>query len=97
MMDLYVQMIQKYLRERDSIPKENLLEVRYEDFITQPLLQIKNIYESFQLPGFQNSESAFKEYINSQLSFKKDSYSIDEALQQKIMKKWGFAIKQFGY
>lgn len=97
MMDLYTQMIQKYLCERDRIPKGNLIEVRYEDFISQPLQQLQNIYESFSLPGYQDAESAFKAYIRSQNSIRPGQYTLEDELKQKIQNKWGFAFKAFGY
>ena len=97
MMNLYTRMIQKYITEREFIPKENLIEVRYEDFITQPFQEMKSIYETFQLEGFQDAAPAFRTYVHSQQSVKKDHYTINEELKQRIEQKWGFAIKEFGY
>jgi hypothetical protein len=40
MMGLYARMTQKYIKERNSIPDGNLVEVRYEDMITNPFQQL---------------------------------------------------------
>lgn len=97
MMNLYTIMTQKYLKDRKLIPNRNLIQVRYEDFITKPFQEIKKIYEMLQLKGFQDAEAAFDSYIRTQWNMKKDQYGIDEDSKKKIEKKWGFAIKEFGY
>jgi hypothetical protein len=97
MFNLYTRIVQKYIKDRELIPKGNLVEVRYEDFVTQPLQQIKNIYETLQMEGFGDAEPAFDTYLRTQWIIKKDQYSMDDELKQKIEKKWGFAIKEFGY
>ena len=35
--DMYKKMFKKYFEERKLIPEENLVEVRYEEFIASPL------------------------------------------------------------
>jgi hypothetical protein len=97
MMNLYKKMTQKYIKERSQIPKGNLVEVRYEDFITAPFKEIKNIYETLQLKGFQDAKPVFETYLRTQWNIKKDEYALDDVCKKKIEKKWGFAIKEFGY
>jgi hypothetical protein len=97
MMHLYIAMTQKYLKERQLIPNGNLIQVRYEDFITKPFQEIKKIYEMLQLKGFQGAEASFDSYIRTQWNMKKDQYTVDEESKKKIEKKWGFALKEFGY
>lgn len=97
MLELYSQMTRKYLRERDAIPQGNLVEVRYEEFISQPLLEIQKIYDSLHLTGFPDAKPEFQAYIDTQTALRPDQYIIDDALKRKIDKKWGFAVTEFGY
>jgi hypothetical protein len=97
MMNLYAKMMKKYLKEREQIPPGNLIEVRYENYIKQPLREVKTIYEELQLPGFIEAEPAFQTYLASQQNLKTDHYDITEDVQQKVEKNWGFALKEFGY
>lgn len=97
MMMLYTNMTQKYIKERNYIPHGNLIEVRYEDYITQPLQETERIYELLHLGGFQAAKPAFQTYINTQKTIKRDHYTLTEPLKQKIEGMWGFAIKEFGY
>ena len=52
MMDLYSMMFRKYLKERSLIPEGNLVEVKYEDFIREPIKIIQRIYSELNLDGF---------------------------------------------
>ncbi|HWR28029.1 MAG TPA: sulfotransferase [Candidatus Thermoplasmatota archaeon] len=97
MMNLYTKIIQKYIKERVLIPKGNLVEVRYEDFVTQPFQEIKNIYNTLQLEGFRDAEPAFDTYLRTQLIIKKNQYTLNDELKQKIKEKWGFALREFRY
>jgi len=97
MMNLYARMVQKYIKEREFIPKENLVEVCYEDFVAQPFEEIRRVYEALQLEGFRDSAPALETYLRTQLSIKNDQYMMDDTLKQRIEQKWGFAIKEFGY
>jgi len=97
MMDLYTKVIQKYIKERHQIPQGNLIEIRYEDFIRQPLHEIKRVYITLQLDGFQDAEPAFRAYLGSQKNLHRDCYPQNEAIRKKIEEKWGFALREFGY
>jgi hypothetical protein len=94
---VYKQMYTKYFKERDEIPAENLIEIRYEEFIEQPLLHIKRIYIQLHLNGFQESEKKFMEYIASQAQFKTQNYLLDEPVKEKIYTQWKFAFDMFHY
>ncbi|HEC82040.1 MAG TPA: sulfotransferase [Thermoplasmatales archaeon] len=97
MMDLYAEMHKKYLMERGLVPEGNLVEVRYEDFIRHPLREVKRVYDSLGLDGFKQSEESFRDFVKSQAGVKTRNYVVDEELREKINKRWGFAIKAFGY
>ena len=94
---VYKQMYKKYFKEREHIPRGNLVEVRYEDFIQQPLKELKRIYAELHLDGFKESEKVFMEYISSQANFKIQKYVVDEIIKEKIYKEWKFAFDEFGY
>jgi hypothetical protein len=50
--DLYCKAVRNYLKERSSIPAENLIEIRMEDFIRDQLGTIRRIYDHFRLDSF---------------------------------------------
>jgi len=97
MMDLYVQMYRKYLRERDEIPEGNLTEVRYEDFLRRPMTEMKRMYRELDLKNFRDARECMSVYVKSQKNIRRSTYTMDEETKEKIYRKWGFAFEAFGY
>ncbi len=97
MLDLYAQMYKKYFEERRLISEGNLVEIKYEDFIQNPLKNVKKIYTTLGLKNFDASKKFFSEYATSQKYFKANTYKVDPVIKDKIDNKWKFVIDEFGY
>ncbi len=94
---IYDRMMRTYLRDRSLIPKENLVEVRFEDFEKAALSELEKIYAMLRMPGFQTSKNAFDSYIQSQKSYAKNKYGMPEETVKKILKQWKFAMDEWNY
>jgi len=90
-------MYQRYMAERHLIPKEHLIEVKYEEFIEQPVEEMKKIYTDLNLPCYSKNEQQIKQYATSQRTFKTSSYTMDDTTKQHIYDQWQFAFKEFNY
>ena len=97
MINLYIRMFKKYLQERNLIPKGNLVEIKYENFIEEPLKGIKEIYDSLSLNSFNDYKEDFEKYLATQNNIKLSSYNLSEEIKEKIYDRWGFTFKEFGY
>ena len=97
MMDLCSNMFRKYLQERSLIPEGNLVEVKYEDFIREPIKIIQSIYSGLSLDGFTIAKEAFEIYIKSQESFNRGSYVVSDEVREKVDRRWGFIKEAFDY
>jgi hypothetical protein len=97
MMNLYKEIYKKYFIEKKIIPEGNFIEVRYEDFISNPLKEMKSIYDSLDIVDFKDSERSFNAYILSQSKVKLRNYFLNDDLKDKIYSHWGFVFNEFGY
>ncbi len=95
--DDYVRLMKKYFEHKDQIPEGQLIEIRYEDLVANPIGQIRKIYEKLGLPSIDAAESAMRHYLNQQAEYKTNIYTIDEVTIRQIEKHWGFAIERWGY
>jgi hypothetical protein len=68
-LDIYSKTIQRYLEEKDSIPKGNLVEIAYEDFVKNPITYMKKIYENLQLEDFKVCENKMQAFAQRQKNF----------------------------
>jgi hypothetical protein len=97
MVDMYNRMFKKYFEEMKLIKKENIIEVRYEDFIKNPLFEIEKIYSHLNLKDFDKNKEVFMKYIQSQSKIKTQKYNIDEKTKNKIYNYFKYAIDKWNY
>lgn len=94
---LYKDLMQDYLKQKDMIPKGNLVEISFDDLEKDPLGIISGIYEDLNLPGYNKAEPGFKAYVNKMKSYKKNTHVLTSDLVERINREWGFAIKKWNY
>jgi hypothetical protein len=97
MVYIYNRMFKKYFEDSRLIPKGNLIEIKYENFIINPLNEIEKIYKELGIFGFGNSKKRFIKYINSQSKIKTFEYSIDKQLKKKIYNYFKTTIDMWKY
>jgi len=96
-LQIYKGIYKKYLDEKHLIPKENLIELKYEEFIEEPLKTLEMIYSKFGISSFKKAKPAFVRYIKKHENYKRNHHKIDEKIEEKVYREWGFVFKEFGY
>ncbi len=97
MVNMYRRMFKQYFAEQKLIPKGNLVEIRYEKFIENPVKQMEIIYRGLRIDGFDKSKAIFEKYVASQRKVKKAVYSIDNDLKNHIYKELKETIDYWNY
>jgi len=95
--DFYTQLMQKFITEKAFIPDGHLVEVKYEDLEKAPLDQLRKIYETLSLPGFDEAEPDFRAYLASIAGYKKNPQEMDDSVIEKVNQHWQFALDELGY
>ena len=102
--DIETQIIENYIRvmttffsQQKLIPKEQYVEIKYEDLVKDPISQVKKIYTILKLPGFENALPGMKRYLESKRDYKTNIYKIDEKVIQHVSKHWAFTIHRWNY
>ena len=93
----FVVMMRRYLRDRESIPPGNLVEVRFEDVEADPLGELERIYQRLRLPGWEAARKPIAAYAASLAGYRKNLYRIDQRVVRIVDRDWGFAVKAWGY
>ncbi|MFX1313183.1 MAG: sulfotransferase [Promethearchaeota archaeon] len=94
---IYKQMMEKYFREKKLIPKENLIEVKFEDLEKDPINILGRIYEHLKLKGFNNVRTLFEKYLLLLKNYKKNIYEFTKDKINLVKEYWKFTIKQWNY
>lgn len=95
--ETYIRIHKKYFSEKSLIPNGNLVEVRYEDFIINPLKALENIYSAINMNGFESARQLFEEELKAYDSYTKNKFNISNELAEKISERFEFAFETFGY
>lgn len=94
---IYKEMMISYFNESKLIPKDNLVEVRFEDLETNAIKELERIYNSLSLNGFDNVKETVKSYLKTLTHYKKNKISLNKQLIEKIEKNWKFTIDKWDY
>ncbi len=94
---LYENLMKEYLTDKNLIPEQYLYEVRYEDFLKDPLGEVEKIYAHLQLGGNEQDKADIMAYLRSQKSHRTDTYTITRKELDIILDRWDFAMKAWNY
>ncbi len=88
---------EKYFNDRKMIPKGNLAEFSYEEFIGSELKVLEWVYKDISLGDFETVRSAFEAEMGEYKNFQTNKYVLGETLKEKIYAEWKFAFDELGY
>lgn len=95
--NMYRDLYMSYMEEEKQIPREHLIEIRYEDFIQEPIHYLKGIYAKLGIKGYRRAEPAFLARIKQSKDYQPNQFFIDEKLKAKINRELKFAFDYYGY
>ena len=95
--DVYKWLMDDYLRQKDMIPAENLIELRYEDFEKDPVGESKKIYNNLLNEDFDSVKHHFSSYFSSIKGYKKNRYEIEQSTIEKIKTHFGKFMDIYSY
>jgi hypothetical protein len=84
-------------RDRQLIPPENFYEIKYEDFIVNPLPHLKDIYKKFELDDYKEVKPIFRDYIQAKKNYKANKHQITPRIIQLVNTHWNDYRRDHGY
>lgn len=94
----YKIMYDAYFEERGLIPESRLCELAFEDLEHDPIGQIRQVYETLDLPGFGTVLPHLEEYVGTLSGYKKNEYpNPSPALRVQIQEAWRRSFEEWDY
>ncbi len=93
----YKKVMKRYFNTRSEIPKDQLVEVKFEDFEKDPMAAIKNIYRTFDINLDPVARDNMQAYIDQVRSYKKNIHVLDDRLKKRVGREWNFGFEKLGY
>ncbi|GAB5355019.1 hypothetical protein AAMO2058_000169800 [Amorphochlora amoebiformis] len=97
-LDQFLLLHRLYIRDRDLIPKGNLVELSFAELTKDPIKAVEGIYRSFGWKGFEFILPKIQQYQAKHRSYSKNTFvGLSEIERKVISRKWREAFEEFGY
>ncbi len=93
----YAQLMNRFFEDRSQIPDGNIVDVKYEDLVKEPIRELSRVYETLRLPAFEEAEPRFRHYLDSIARYSKNVHPPVENIVNLVNEHWGFAFDRLGY
>ena len=96
-LDMFARLTEGYEEDRHLIPEGHLVELRYEDFVRDPVATMRDIYRRLDIKGFDHAEAPMREFIGERKEHRVSHYELPEKLKRKVIDRLKPYIDRFGY
>jgi hypothetical protein len=96
-LDMFARLTEDYEADRHLIPKDRLVELRYEDFVKDPVASMRDIYRRLDIPNFDQAEAPMREFLAERSEHKVSRYDMPADLKRKVIDRLKPYIDRFGY
>ncbi len=90
-------MYSAYLDQRSAIPSNQLVEVKFESLVEDPVGEMKRIYAQLELDQFDLVEPQVQAYFDQRKDHRTNPFTLDAALRSDIDSGWSEYMDVFGY
>ncbi len=97
MRESYATTLRQFLRDRESIPRGHLAEVRFEDMEKAPMAEMERLYTELGLPGWERARKPIADYLHTLSGYRKNAHRIDQETIDIVDRDWGFAVREWDY
>ncbi|MFL5330934.1 MAG: sulfotransferase family protein [Gemmataceae bacterium] len=79
------------------IPDGRFVEVRFEEFVQDPIAQMRSIYDTLGLGEFAKVESQIRDYFAHAKKVRPNKHANPPEVTEAIEREWGEIIRHYGY
>lgn len=94
---VYKKLMNRYLIQREMIPGNQLIEIRFDNFVRNPRRELSKVYDSLNLSGYKTAKVKFREFLESKAKGKSSSYEYENRIIDRLNEEWDFAFEKWDY
>ena len=96
-LDMFVRLTEDYEADRHVVPADHLIELRYEDFIKDPIATMRDLYARLDIGDFSKAEAPMRAYLEEQKEHRVSEYEMPPELKRKVIERLRPYIDRYGY
>lgn len=100
-MEFLAKKLERSFKAREDFGDDRVIDIMFDDFISDPLATVGSIYQHFDLPFDDNTQSLMTDYSNQhpmgkhgKHEYKLEQYGLTETM---IMDRFDFYLKRFSF
>jgi hypothetical protein len=93
----FTRMYDAFERDRELLGPGQFCEVRYEEFVANPMAEMQRVYDELELTDFEAARPGVEDYLASQKDYKKNRFQMTPEMRAEITRRWSKFIKKYGY
>ncbi len=96
--DTFVRMHKVLDEARPLLNPDRFVEIKYEELVAEPMVQLEKIYSQLQLGDFEKVRNCLQMYLDSHINYQTNHYKpLGKSLEADITRLWGDRITKQGY
>lgn len=84
-------------KQRREIDPRNMIDIKYEDLVADPVGQVERIYRELELGDFEPLRPKLTAVASEQKSYKTNVHELDDATRAEIRRRWAAYFERYGY
>jgi hypothetical protein len=96
-LDMFQRLTEDFERDKHLIPKDKLVELRYEDLVKDPLATLRELYAKLKIGDFDSARPRMQAYLDAQKEHRVSTYEMPADLKRKITERLAPYIERYGY
>ena len=96
-LDSFERMYAGYFAQRETIPAEQLIEIRYEDLVADPLKHLEDLYTKLGWSGFESMRPKLESRLKQDADYQVNRHSLSAEQETKLRQVCEKYMKQYGY
>lgn len=96
--ECFERMYRGFDQQVESVPAANLIQLRYEDLVANPVEEIAKIYDRLEVGDFSAIRPKLEAVVNQNKDYQRNKHQTLPAIFVKeIRRRWGNYIERYGY
>jgi hypothetical protein len=84
--------------QRSSLAPNQIIDIRYEDLVADPLAQVERVYRELEIDGFAAVRDRLQAFIGQRKDYKPNRHEqLEPEIRAEIRRRWSGYIEKYGY
>jgi hypothetical protein len=96
-LELYPAMMARYDADAAKLAGNRVAEIRYEDFVADPLGQLARLYDRLELGPFAPARPHVERYLRGVRGHRAHRHDLEADTARLVRERWDFAFRRWSY